>query len=159
MQQQNTPPAIILSEPQLGENIGACARAMGNFGLTDLRIVKPRDGWPNPKAEAMAAQALPVIAAARVYGTVETAIAELGLVFAATARDRSMAKPVLTPAEAALRLRRAAEHGTASAILFGNERAGLTNDEVALADCVITIPTAPGFSSLNLGQSVLLIGV
>jgi tRNA/rRNA methyltransferase len=158
LQQNVTPPAIILSEPQLGENIGACARAMGNFGLPDLRIVKPRDGWPNPKAEAMAAQALPVIAAARVYGTVETAIAELGLVFAATARDRSMAKPVLTPAEAALQLRRAAERGIASAILFGNERAGLTNDEVALADSVITIPTAPGFSSLNLGQSVLLVG-
>ena len=131
---------------------------MANFGLADLRIVKPRDGWPNPRAEAMAALAVPVIADARVYGNVESAISELGVVFAATARDRSMAKPVLTPAEAALRLRRAAERGIASAILFGNERAGLTNDEVALADCVITIPTAPGFSSLNLGQSVLLIG-
>jgi tRNA/rRNA methyltransferase len=158
VQQPFTPPAIILSEPQLGENIGACARAMANFGLSDLRIVKPRDGWPNPKAEAMAAQAVPVIAAARIYDKVEAAIAELGLVVATTARDRSMAKPVLTPAEAALRLRRTAESGIASGILFGNERAGLTNDEVALADCVITIPTAPGFSSLNLGQSVLLVG-
>jgi tRNA/rRNA methyltransferase len=158
LQQQFTPPAIILSEPQLGENIGACARAMANFGLYDLRIVKPRDGWPNPKAEAMAAQAVPVIAAARIYANVESAVAELGLVLATTARDRSMAKPVLTPAEAAQRLRQAAESGVASAILFGNERAGLTNDEVALADCVITIPTAPGFSSLNLGQSVLLMG-
>jgi tRNA/rRNA methyltransferase len=151
-------PAIVLSAPQLGENIGACARAMANFGLGDLRIVNPRDGWPNPRADAMAAQALAVIASARIYGSVAAAIGELQLVFATTARDRSMAKPVLTPAEAALRLREAAANGIASAILFGNERAGLTNDEVALADCVITIPTAPGFSSLNLGQSVLLIG-
>src|SRR5579884_4044218 len=101
-------PSIILSEPQLGENIGACARAMANFGLSDLRLVKPRDGWPNPKADAMAALALPVIAAARVYDSVEAAIAQLRVVFATTARDRSMAKPVLTPAVAALRLRRAA---------------------------------------------------
>ena len=151
-------PAIILSAPQLGENIGACARAMANFGLGDLRIVNPRDGWPNARADAMAAQALPVIASSRIYGSVEAAIGELQLVLATTARDRSMAKPVLTPAEAARRLREAAAAGIASAVLFGNERAGLTNDEVALADCVVTIPTAPEFSSLNLGQSVLLIG-
>jgi tRNA/rRNA methyltransferase len=156
--QPNIAPAIILSEPQLGENIGACARAMGNFGLSDLRIVKPRDGWPNPKADAMAAQALPVIEAATLHSSVKAAVAGLRLVFAATARDRSMGKPVLTPAEAGFRLRKAAVDGVASAVLFGNERAGLTNDEVALADCMITIPTAPGFSSLNLGQSVLLIG-
>jgi|SRR5579872_1981128 len=151
-------PAIVLSAPQLGENIGACARAMANFGLGDLRIVNPRDGWPNPRADAMAAQALAVVTSARIYDSVESAIGELQLVFATTARDRSMAKPVLTPAEAARRLREAASRGIASAVLFGNERAGLTNDEVALADCVITIPTAPGFSSLNLGQSVLLVG-
>ena len=153
-----TLPAIILSEPQLGENIGACARAMSNFGLGDLRLVKPRDGWPNPKADAMAALALPVVQSARVYATVEVAIAELQLVFAATARDRSMAKPVLTPAEAAIRLRNTARNGIPAGVLFGNERAGLNNDEVALADSIVTIPTAPGFSSLNLGQSVLLIG-
>jgi tRNA/rRNA methyltransferase len=155
MQPQITP-AIILSEPQLGENIGACARAMANFGLTDLRLVKPRDGWPNEKAEAMAAQAISVVRAARVYDTVEAAIAGLRLVFATTGRDRSMAKPVLTPAEGAVRLRSAAADGTLSAILFGNERAGLTNDEVALVDCIVSIPTAPGFASLNLGQAVLL---
>ena len=151
-------PAIILSEPQLGENIGACARAMANFGLSDLRLVNPRDGWPNPKAEAMAAMAAPLIAAARVYDSVENAIGALRLVFAATARDRAMAKPVLTPAEVARRLREAAAAGIAAGVLFGTERAGLTNDEVALADCAITIPTAPGFASLNLGQAVLLIG-
>ena len=151
------PPAIILSEPQLGENIGACARAMANFGLYDLRLVKPRDGWPNEKAEAMAVGAAGLIAAARVYDSVPAAIGELQLVYATTARDRSMAKPVLTPAEAAQRLRAAAASGVASGVLFGNERAGLTNDDVALADCVITIPTDPGFSSINLGQAVLLV--
>jgi tRNA/rRNA methyltransferase len=152
------PPAIILSEPQLGENIGACARAMANFGLSDLRLVDPRDGWPSPKAEAMAAGAAPLIAAARIYGSVAAAVGELQLVYATTARDRAMAKPVLTPQEAARRLREAEARGVATGILFGNERAGLTNDEVALADCVITIPTDPGFSSLNLGQAVLLVG-
>jgi tRNA/rRNA methyltransferase len=151
-------PAIILSEPQLGENIGACARAMANFGLSDLRLVKPRDGWPNPKADAMAAGATPLIETARVYDSVEDAIGPLRLVFAATARDRAMAKPVLTPREAARRLRAAAAEGIATGLLFGNERAGLSNDEVALADCIITVPTDPGFSSLNLGQAVLLIG-
>ena len=152
------PPAIILSEPQLGENIGACARAMANFGLSDLRIVNPRDGWPNPRADAMAAQALPVIQSARIYPALEPAITGLRMVYATTARDRSMAKPVLSPAEAATRLRQAATAGIAAGVLFGNERAGLNNDEIAASDCVITIPTAPDFSSLNLGQAVLLIG-
>ena len=151
-------PAIILSEPQLGENIGACARAMANFGLADLRLVKPRDGWPNEKAQAMAVGAGNLVAAARIYDSVPAAIGQLGLVYASTARDRSMAKPVLTPAEAARRLRQAAASGIPTGLLFGNERAGLTNDEVALADCVITIPTDPGFSSVNLGQAVLLVG-
>jgi tRNA/rRNA methyltransferase len=150
-------PAIVLSEPQLGENIGACARAMANFGLSDLRLVKPRDGWPNEKADAMAVGAVPIIAKARVYERVETAIGELQFVIAATARDRSMPKQILTPAEAAKRLREAAARGAYTGILFGNERAGLTNDEVALADAVVTIPTDPGFSSLNLGQAALIL--
>jgi tRNA/rRNA methyltransferase len=151
-------PAIILSEPQLGENIGACARAMANFGLSDLRLVKPRDGWPNEKAEAMAAGAANLVAAARIYDSVAQAIGRLQLVYAATARDRTMAKPVLTPEEGARRLREAAARGVATGLVFGNERAGLSNDEVALADCIVTIPTAPEFSSLNLGQAVLLLG-
>jgi len=150
-------PAIVLSEPQLGENIGACARAMANFGLADLRLVNPRDGWPNEKAEAMAVGAADLIAKAKVYDSVAGAIGELRLVFAATARDRSMAKPILTPAEAAKRLREAAARGVASALLFGNERAGLTNDEVALADAIVTIPTDPSLSSINLGQAVLVL--
>lgn len=159
MQKPHLAPAVILSEPQLGENIGACARAMANFGLTDLRLVNPRDGWPNEKAEAMAAGAAGLITGARVFDSVEHAIGKLQLVYASTARDRTMAKPVLTPQEAARRLREAAANGVATGLLFGNERAGLTNDEVALADCIVTIPTdASGFASLNLGQAVLLLG-
>jgi tRNA/rRNA methyltransferase len=151
-------PAIILSEPQLGENIGACARAMANFGLSDLRLVNPRDGWPNDKAEAMAAAAAGLVHAASVHGSVAEAIGKLQLVYAATGRDRTMAKPVLTPEEAVRRLRGAASRGIATGLLFGNERAGLSNDEVALADCIVAIPTVPGFASLNLGQAVLLVG-
>jgi tRNA/rRNA methyltransferase len=152
----NFAPAVILSEPQLGENIGAAARAMANFGLKDLRLVKPRDGWPNPKAEAMAAGAAPLIAQARVYPSVREAIGGLHYTIAATARERGFAKPVLTPAEAAKRLREASAKGISTAILFGNERAGLTNDEVALADAILTVPTAPELASINLGQAVLI---
>ncbi|HYM18069.1 MAG TPA: RNA methyltransferase [Micropepsaceae bacterium] len=151
------PPAIILSEPQLGENIGASARAMANFGLFDLRLVAPRDGWPNPKAEAMAANAAHLIASARIYGSVREAVGDLHTVYATTGRDRSMAKAILTPAQAALKLREASASGVKTGILFGNERAGLANDEVALADCVVMIPTEPGFASINLGQAVLLL--
>ena len=152
------PPAIILAQPQLGENIGAAARAMANFGLTDLRLVKPRDRWPNRKAEAMAANAGSVVAAARIYPSVAEAAGDLKLLLATTARDRKVAKPVLTPAEAAKRLRAAAKRGAATGLLFGAERAGLDNDDLALADAVITIPTAPDYASLNLGQAVLLLG-
>ena len=151
-------PAVILSEPQLGENIGAAARAMANFGLSDLRLVRPRDGWPNEKADAMAAGAAFVLEHVRLFDSVEAAVAGLHLVFATTARDRTMAKPVLTPAEAASRLRDAAAAGQTTALLFGGERSGLSTDEVALCDAVITIPTDRGFSSLNLGQAVLLTG-
>jgi tRNA/rRNA methyltransferase len=150
-------PAIVLSEPQLGENIGACARAMANFGFCDLRLVKPRDGWPNEKADAMAVGAVAIVARARVYEQVAAAIGELQFVIAATARDRSMPKQILTPAEAARRLRDRTAQGASVGLLFGNERAGLTNDEVALADAVVTIPTDPSFSSLNLGQAVLIL--
>jgi tRNA/rRNA methyltransferase len=150
-------PAIILSEPQLGENIGACARAMANFGLSDLRLVKPRDGWPNQKAEAMAVGAGDIVAKASVHESVREGVGALGLVYAVTARDRSMAKQVLTPAEAVRRLREAAAGGLETGLLFGNERAGLTNDEVALADAIVTIPTDPRQSSINLGQAALIL--
>ncbi|HEX2592234.1 MAG TPA: RNA methyltransferase [Rhizomicrobium sp.] len=148
-------PTIILSQPQLGENIGAAARAMANFGLTDLRLVAPRDGWPNEKAHRMAAGAASVIDNTRVFKTLREAAGDLNLVFATTARDRGATKEVITPAEAAKRLRRAVTQGHKTAILFGNERAGLDNDEISLADAVITIPTSE-FASLNLGQAVLL---
>ena len=152
-----TTPSVILSQPQLGENIGAAARAMKNFGLSDLRLVAPRDGWPNPRADAMAAGAVDIVQSARLFATLKEALSDLNLVYATTARERGITKEVLTPEEAARRLRRASARGEKAGILFGNERAGLDNDEISLADAVITIPTAE-FSSLNLGQAVLLTG-
>jgi tRNA/rRNA methyltransferase len=148
-------PSIILSRPQLGENIGAAARAMANFGLDDLRLVAPRDGWPNEKANHMAVGAAFVNEKARVFQTLEEALGDLNLVYATTARDRGTTKEVLTPEEAAKRLRQASARGEKTGILFGNERAGLDNDEISLADAVITVPTSE-FTSLNLGQTVLV---
>ena len=150
-------PAIILCAPQLGENIGAAARAMKNFGLSDLRLVAPRDGWPNEKADAMAAGAIDLLASAQLFETLAEALADLNLVYATTARERGITKEVLTPVEAAKRLRKAAALGEKTGLLFGNERAGLENDDISLCDAVVTIPTAE-FSSLNLGQAVLLNG-
>ena len=149
-------PSIILSHPQLGENIGAAARAMANFGLGDLRLVNPRAGWPNEKARAMAAGASSVTDDAKLHPDVRQALGDLNLVFATTARERGITKEVITPAEAAKRLRKAAARGERTGILFGNERAGLDNDEISLCDAVVTIPTA-AFASLNLGQAVLLL--
>ncbi|HUJ02950.1 MAG TPA: RNA methyltransferase [Rhizomicrobium sp.] len=145
-------PAIILAKPQLGENIGAAARAMANFGLSDLRLVAPRDGWPNKKATAMAADGKAVLETARIFETLGDALADLQFVLATTARDRGITKEVLTPAEGARRLRIS---GAKCGILFGNERAGLDNEEISLTSAVVTIPTAD-FHSLNLGQAVLL---
>ncbi|HVU19297.1 MAG TPA: RNA methyltransferase [Rhizomicrobium sp.] len=153
----NPAPAIILSYPQLAENIGATARAMKNFGLSDLRLVSPRVAFPNPKADAMAVGAADVLASAQVFPDPKTALGDLHRVYATTARDRGTTKEVLTPAEASRRLRHAASRGEQTGILFGNERAGLDNEEISLADAVITIPTSE-FSSLNLGQAVLLLG-
>jgi tRNA/rRNA methyltransferase len=151
-----TAPAIILSHPQLGENIGAAARAMKNFGLADLRLVNPRSGWPNPKADAMAVGAVDILGTARLCGNVKDALGDLHFVYATTARERGVTKQVLTPAEAAKRLRAASARGETCGILFGNERAGLDNEEISLCDAVITIPTS-GFASINLGQAVLLL--
>ncbi|HUC61946.1 MAG TPA: RNA methyltransferase [Alphaproteobacteria bacterium] len=150
-------PAVILVEPQLGENIGFAARAMLNGGLEDLRLVSPRDGWPNPKAKAAASGADSLVERARVYGRVEDALAGLQRVYASTARLREMVKPVLTPRAAAAEMRRAAEAGERIGILFGPERMGLTNDQVSLADAIIHVPLNPAFASLNLGQAVLLV--
>jgi tRNA/rRNA methyltransferase len=150
-------PAVILSHPQLGENIGAAARAMKNFGLSDLRLVAPQCRWPNDRAEALAAGAGDILATARIFPDMAAALADIRLVLATTARDRDVLREILTPEAAASRLREASSTGVPCAILFGGERAGLDNDELSLADAVITIPTA-GFSSLNLGQAVLLLG-
>jgi tRNA/rRNA methyltransferase len=151
-------PAIILVEPQLAENIGMCARAMANFGLSDLRLVAPRDGWPKKGARSAASGAAYILDEAKLFSTLTEAISDLNLVYATTARDRHQLKPVLTPeiaiANAALRL----SGGERVGILFGRERNGLTNDEVSLADATLTFQVNPAYASLNLAQAVLLIG-
>jgi len=151
-------PAIILVKPQLGENIGFAARAMANFGLTDLRLVAPRDGWPNEKAHAAAAGAAFLVARAKVYPSVEAAISELNFVLAATARPREMVKTVLSPESAACELKTKGLRGERAGILFGPERSGLDNDTIALADAILTAPVNPDFASLSLPQAVLLFG-
>jgi tRNA/rRNA methyltransferase len=151
-------PAIILVDPQLGENIGTSARAMLNCGLTDLRLVRPRDGWPNEKARSAASGADKVIDGARLYDSTAEAIADLSRVYATTARQRGMIKRVVTPRRAASEMRKAAAGGVKVGILFGRERSGLENDDIALADAVIAVPLNPAFASLNLAQAVLLVG-
>jgi tRNA/rRNA methyltransferase len=151
-------PAIILVAPQLGENIGTAARAMYNCGLTDLRIVAPRDGWPNPKAQSAASGADIVLDQARLYDRVEDAIAELRRVYATTARDRYMVKRVVTPRQGAAEIRALLAAGESCGILFGPERTGLLNEHISLADTVVSVPLNPAFSSLNLAQAVLLVG-
>ena len=148
------PPAIVLVRPQLGENIGKAARAMLNFGLTDLRLVTPRDGWPNPSAGPAASGADLVLERARVFGTVAEAVADCAHVYATTVRKRGLVIPIISPEEAGREIH--ANDGP-SAILFGAERAGLETDEVALAGKIVTVPVNPDFRSLNLAQAVILI--
>ena len=147
-------PAVILVNPQLGENIGAAARAMLNFGLTDLRLVAPRDGWPNTDAVPMAAGAVRLLEEARLFPTTEEAVADLEYVLAATARRRELEIPVIGTNEVGPQLRAASRDGVATGILFGAEKAGLANAEVALADAILTYPINPAFQSLNLAQAV-----
>lgn len=149
-------PAVILVAPQLGENIGAAARAMANFGLWDLRLVNPRDGWPNEKALASAAKASHVIERVRVFPSVAEAIGDLHFVLATTARNREMYKPVIGPDEAANGLAARIGAGQKAGLMFGRERWGLDNDEVALADAIVTLPVEPAFASLNIAQAVLV---
>ena len=149
-------PAIVLVEPQLGENIGMVARAMANFGLSELRLVKPRDGWPSEKARAAASKADHVIDGTKVFETLEAAVADLNFVYATTARERDGFKPVRSPVVAATTLRQRDNAGQATGILFGRERWGLSNEEVALADEIVTFPVNPAFASLNIAQAVLL---
>ncbi len=151
-------PAIVLVRPQLGENVGTAARAMLNFGLDDLRLVRPRDGWPNVKAVSAAAGATEVLDAVRLFDTTAEAVADLRHVFATTARSRDMLKPVVTPRRAAADMRRWRAAGEPCGVLFGRERSGLDNDDVALADAAVTVPINPAYGSLNLAQAVLLIG-
>jgi tRNA/rRNA methyltransferase len=150
-------PTVILVEPQLGENIGAAARAMANFGLMQLRLVRPRDGWPNAQAERSASGADRVLDQARLYDSIEAAIADCTLVFATTAREHGQAKPVIGPEEAARSMLPRIRAGETVGLLFGRERNGLENDEVALADRILTLPVNPAFSSLNLAQAVAVI--
>jgi len=149
-------PAVILVEPQLGENIGMVARAMANFGLAELRLVNPRDGWPSEKARSAASKADHVIDGTKVYDTLEEAIADLNFVYATTARERYGFKPVRSPVTAAETLRGKFKASEKTGILFGRERYGLTNEEVALADEIVTFPVNPAFASLNIAQAVLL---
>lgn len=146
-------PLIVLVRPQLGENIGKAARAMLNFGLTELRLVEPRDGWPNPSAGPAAAGADEVLARATVHATLAEAVADCAQVYATTVRKRGVTKPVLTPAEAAEAIHRGAGR---SALVFGPERSGLETDDVALARAIVTVPVNPAFGSLNLAQAVIL---
>jgi len=152
-----TGPVVILVNPQMGENIGATARAMLNCGLVSLRIVNPRDGWPNERAEAMSAGALEMMPPVEVYATTAEAIADLHHVYATTARPRDMVKNVMTARAAATDMRARENEGQRIGLIFGAERSGLGNEDVAISGTVITIPLNPGFSSLNLGQAVLLV--
>ena len=148
------PPAIVLVRPQLGENIGKAARAMLNFGLTDLRLVAPRDGWPNPSAGPAASGADLVLEQARVFDTVAEAVADCPFVYATTVRKRGLVVPIVSPEEAGREIR---TNLGLSAILFGAERSGLETDEVAIAGKIVTVPVNPEFRSLNLAQAVILI--
>jgi tRNA/rRNA methyltransferase len=150
-------PIIVLVEPQLGENIGAAARVMANFGLARLRLVKPRDGWPNLQAQRSASGADRILDGVALYDTVTAAISDCTVVLATTARAHDQAKPVLGPDSAAQFLAPHVAAGEDVAILFGRERYGLENDEVALADRIVTFPVNPAFASLNLAQAVALI--
>lgn len=152
------PPAFILVRPQMGENIGAAARAMLNFGLDRMRIVDPRDGWPNPKANAMASGAGRVLDQAGVFPDLAAAVADCDYVFATTARNREMVKPVLTPERAMEQARALIAEGKKVAVMFGPERAGLENEDLVHANALITVPVNPDFPSLNLGQCALLVG-
>ena len=150
-------PSILLIRPQMGENIGAAARAMANFGLGDLRLVAPRDGWPNPKASDTAGKALNIIDDATVHESVGDALADCQFVLATTARARAMNLPVMDVREAMQELRTRAARGEKCAVMFGPERTGLENEDMALADAVVTIPVAPEYASLNVGQAVVVV--
>jgi tRNA/rRNA methyltransferase len=148
---------IVLVEPQLADNIGAAARAMANFGLGDLRLVNPRPDWRSDKARAAASGAEAILENAHIYPTFQDAIGDLGVVFATTARERGVAKDVIGPRAAAARALARSTEGARVGFAFGRERIGLTNDEVALSDAIVTLPVDPAFPSLNLAHAVLVV--
>ena len=152
------PPVFVLVRPQMGENIGAAARAMLNFGLDRMRVVDPRDGWPSPKAVAMASGAGRLLDQAGIFADVPGAIADCDYVFATTARGRELTKPIVTPERAIEMARAMAATGKRVGVLFGPERAGLENEDVVRAQAIVTVPVNPDFPSLNLAQCVLLLG-
>lgn len=147
-------PSIILIAPQLGENIGAAARAMHNFGVSDLRLVNPRDGWPNREAVDVARNAVSIIDNVKIYSSVKEAVADIHFLYATTARPRDMVKTVLTPRRCAKNLRRYANANQKCGIMFGPERTGMSNDDIVLADSIVTIPVSELNTSLNLAQAV-----
>src|SRR5215212_332083 len=150
-------PVVILVEPQLGDNIGAVARAMANFGLSQLRLVKPRDGWPNPRAWIAASGADRVLDQAELFDTLEAAIADCTLVLATTARAHDQAKPVVSAEQAAQAMAPRVAGGETVAVIFGRERYGLEGREVGLADQIVTLPVNPAFASLNLAQALVVV--
>ena len=149
-------PCVILDSPQLAENIGSVARVMANFGLSDLRLVRPRDGWPQKRAWATSSGAHWPLDDARVFERLEDAVADLTQVFATTARPREAALPVITPREAAARLWERTAAGGATGLLFGGERSGLQADDIALCHAIVTVPVDDRFRSLNLAQAVAI---
>jgi len=149
-------PVIILVRPQLGENIGKSARAMLNFGLTEIRLVAPRDGWPNPDAGPSAAGADQLLDDAQVFNTVDEAVNDLSIVYAATVRPRDMVKSVEVPEGAIKDLKKGVASGKKVGIMFGPERSGLSNDDITSADKIVTVPVNPEFCSLNLAQAIIL---
>jgi tRNA/rRNA methyltransferase len=151
-------PAVVLMEPQLADNVGMVARAMANFGLDDLRLVAPRDGWPNEKARIAASGANYIIDDARAFPSLESSLSDVTWLAATTARQRDLRKPVMTPLEVVAEMRRRIGRGERCAVLFGRERSGLETTEVANADAVVMIPVNSRFASLNLAQAVLILG-
>ena len=151
-------PVVILVNPQMGENIGAVARAMSNFGMSELRLVAPRDGWPNPKAIEMAAGAESIVTSAKIYTSFAAAMEDVHMAYATTARPRDMEKTVATPQEATEQMAAYIRAGQRCALVFGPERTGLTNDDISLCDVLITIPTSEQNRSLNLAQSSVILG-
>jgi tRNA/rRNA methyltransferase len=151
-------PTVVLVEPQMADNIGMVARAMANFELDSLRLVNPRDGWPNAKAEAAASGAQAIVHEASAFTTLKEAIGDQHWVAATTARPRHLAKPVLTPEQAAAEMARRIDKGEKAAIIFGPERTGLSTEHVSLAEAIVMAPVSPDFASLNLSQAVLIVG-